>query len=524
MTKNEYIPITETPYVSKLAKDYLLGKDIGINNPFVKDYKGIFDKADSKHFSNENRNLLVEALFNQYEKDGVVLDKDSNVYQNIQSLKKSNTFTFTTGQQIHIFLGPLFFIYKIQSLFRHVKNFNALNNGVKVVPVFWMASEDHDLDEINFVKLYGEKYTWEEESGNAVGRLICKGLPELIDKIEARADKTEENKELFTLFRKHYSKEKTLAAATRSLLNEIFGEEGLLIIDPDDKTFKQGFSEIAKKEIQENILFNSYNDQNILLKKSGYEPRVNAQEINFFWLENDNRVKLKVKNNKIVIGDSDEELSLDNIIKNIDKLSPNVITRPLYQETILPNILYLGGGAELEYWLPLQEAFKNLGLQYPALVQRDSVLYISKKNFDSFDKIGLKWWELFQEEKKLVAFYNNFLKDDSNNPDQIIDSINLSIEQLSETLKIKEIKSGLIFKEISEMQKGLSRLSKQLFEEELKIKAKDPVFSRIIKIKEKLFDKKQEREEFLVGSYLVLKHSTLEFEYLKPVINFYLIE
>lgn len=243
-----------------------------------------------------------------------------------------------------------------------------------------------------------------------------------------------------------------------------------------------------------------------------------------FWLENDNRVKLKVKNNKIVIGDSDEELSLDNIIKNIDKLSPNVITRPLYQETILPNILYLGGGAELEYWLPLQEAFKNLGLQYPALVQRDSVLYISKKNFDSFDKIGLKWWELFQEEKKLVAFYNNFLKDDSNNPDQIIDSINLSIEQLSETLKIKEIKSGLIFKEISEMQKGLSRLSKQLFEEELKIKAKDPVFSRIIKIKEKLFDKKQEREEFLVGSYLVLKHSTLEFEYLKPVINFYLIE
>ncbi len=524
MTKNEFIPITETPYVSELAKDYLLGKDIGINNPLVTDYEGIFKLAKSKNFSLENRNILVEVLLNQYKKDSVELNENSQVYRNILDLKESSTFSFTTGQQIHIFLGPLFFIYKIQSLLRHVKNFNASNNGIKAVPVFWMASEDHDLNEINYIKLYGETHTWEAEAGNAVGRILCKGLPELIDKIEERADKTAENIKLFKLFRSHYKSDRTLAAATRSLLNEIFGEEGLLIVDPDDKRLKQSFAEISKREIEEKILFNNYNEQNSIIKKHGFEPRVNAQEINFFWLENSKRIKLKIKNSKIVKGDSDEELTLEIILQHIDKLSPNVITRPLYQETILPNILYLGGGAELEYWLPLQETFQKLGIQFPALIQRDSVLYISNKNFDSFNKIGLKWWQLFQDEKKLVDLYNELIKDDSHNISNILNSIQSSIEHLSETLKVKEIKSGLIFKEISDIQKGMIRLSNQLSDEELKTKAKDPVFARIIKIKEKLFDKKQERNDFVVGNYFVLHHFNLEFEKIEPVLNFNLVD
>jgi uncharacterized protein YllA (UPF0747 family) len=139
MIENEYIPITETPYVSKLAKDYLLGKDIGINNPLVTDYEGILELAKVRNFSETSRNTLVKALLNQYDQDGIPLGKNSKVYQNIISFKESNTFSFTTGQQIHIFLGPLFFIYKIQSLLRHVKNFNALSNTIKAVPVFWMA-------------------------------------------------------------------------------------------------------------------------------------------------------------------------------------------------------------------------------------------------------------------------------------------------------------------------------------------------------------------------------------------------
>lgn len=510
MTENEYIPITETPYASKLAKDYLLGKDIGINNPLVTDYEAILELAKKRNFSETNRDVLVDVLLNQYEKDGIELNENSTVYQNIISLKDSNTFSFTTGQQIHIFLGPLFFIYKIQSLLRHVKNFNALNSDIKAVPVFWMASEDHDLEEINFVKLYGETYTWEAESGNAVGRIRCGGLTELIDRLEARADKTEENKELYNLFRRHYTSDKTLAAASRGLLNEIFAEEGLVIIDPDDKFLKQSFSEVAKQEIEEKILYNSYNELNNLIKKRGYEPRVNAQEINFFWLENNKRIKLKVKNDKIVKGDSEEELSLQGILQNIEQLSPNVITRPLYQETILPNLLYLGGGAEVEYWLPLQEAFKKLGLQYPALMQRDSVLQIPKKNLDFIEKLGLEWEQLFEKESDLVNDYQKITNENSNVLKEKVEIIQTNVKNLDDQLTLNEIKSGLIFKELHELQKGIIRLTKLLTDEELKRSKSDPEIGRLIKIKEKLFDRKQEREEFFLERASLLKEVSFD--------------
>ena len=91
MTEKEFIPITETPYVSKLTKDYLLAKDIGISNPLVQDYEGIIEKAKSRIFSSDKRTLLVSVLFEQYKKDNVELNQDSKVYQNIESLKNLNT-------------------------------------------------------------------------------------------------------------------------------------------------------------------------------------------------------------------------------------------------------------------------------------------------------------------------------------------------------------------------------------------------------------------------------------------------
>ncbi len=510
MTENNFIPITETPYVSKLAKDYLLGKNIGINNPLVKDYNGLLEKAKTKEFNSEKRLILANVLFEQYKKDGVELNENSPVYQNIQSLKEDNTFSFTTGQQIHILLGPLFFIYKIQSLLRHSSNFNSQKNGYKAVPVFWMATEDHDLEEINYVKLYGETYKWEPKAGGAVGRILCKGLPELIDKIEERADKTEENNMLFSLFKKHYTNNKTLAEATRSLLHEIFGKEGLIIIDPDDKILKQSFIRVAAEEIENKVLFHFYNQQNKILKKSGYDSRVNAQEINYFWLEGDKRIKLKIKNSKIVKDDSDEELELYHILQNSNKLSPNVISRPLYQETVLPNILYIGGSAEVEYWLPLQEVFKNAGLQLPALLQRDSGLIISKKNYNIICKARLHWSHLLMEDKELTTHLDGTPNDKSNNLTNLIKVISSNMKELKIELEKQGIKNSMVFKEIKEIQKKFSGLSVQLVDEQIRLMQENPVLNKIFKIKAKYFDIKQERNEFVISYPGVLNNKKIK--------------
>lgn len=224
------IPIIETPYAGKLTKAFLSGESIGGLNPGKSTEGSLAQKASKKKYTSAQRKILVRVLKKQYQQDTIELEEDSAVLNSINSLLSEDTFTFTTGQQIHIFLGPLFFIYKIQSLLARVKYFNSSNSGYKAVPVFWMATEDHDLEEINYVKLYNEIYQWDMEPGNAVGKLKCSGLEELLEKIWDRADKTEENDRLFSIFRKHYTANHTLAAATRSVLHELFGKDGLIIL------------------------------------------------------------------------------------------------------------------------------------------------------------------------------------------------------------------------------------------------------------------------------------------------------
>lgn len=498
MPQTRKVSVTETPYVSKLAKDYFLGKDLGGLSPGIPSMEQIVSKAEQKHFTTNQREVLINALYQQYKRDGVDLNPNSPVAENIESLRSGNTFTFTTGQQIHIFLGPLFFVYKIQSLIAQAKQFSAQQADIKAVPVFWMATEDHDLAEIDHVKLYGTTFTWETNLGNAVGRLKCEGLLQLIEKLEERADKNEQNADFFEMLKRHYAPGKSLAAATRGLIHELFGSDGLLIIDPDDKQLKQAFLNIAQKDIQEKIVHRFAGPTTALFKKQGYEPRVNPQEINYFWLDQDKRIKLKVQSDHIIKEDSGETISKEVIFSNIEKLSPNVLTRPLYQETILPNILFLGGSAEVEYWLPLQQAFAELGLQFPVLMQRDSVLILSSKNLEIIESNGFSWEQLFKSEKDLAEYYFEFIHQKSEKLSDRVGGMEKELSALKLELE-KRSTPGTIFKEINEIQKAFSRLEKMLADEELKSQKENVTLGKILKLKAKFFDTKQERDEFVVA-------------------------
>ena len=144
-------PIVKTPYITDMAKarfEGTLPENLQLPLP---DIQGLIDKAGQNKFTPENRKLLVDALRNQYQQTGITPDQSPVVFENIDALNQTNIYTVTTGQQIHVMLGPLFFIYKIRSLMAYVELFNKTAKDCKVVPVFWMASEDHDLDEINHV-------------------------------------------------------------------------------------------------------------------------------------------------------------------------------------------------------------------------------------------------------------------------------------------------------------------------------------------------------------------------------------
>lgn len=510
MHKIESIPTTLTPYASSLTRDYLDGKEIGVTHDPVIDYSGIEKLAHSRSMSPEKRKILASRLHEQYEADGIDLDKSSMVYANIESLTNPKVFTFTTGQQLHIFLGPLFFIYKIKSLLRHVQNFNALNHGLKAVPIFWMASEDHDFEEINYVKLYGEVYRWEAKAGNAVGRMTCEGLLDVLNKLEERADKTEENSKFYGLFRKHYQPGTTLSAATRGLLHALFGDKGLLILNPDDKILKSEFKELAVSELVNRTLNTHYNLEKNKLKLAGYKPKVNALEINYFWFDNEQRAKLKTSERGFVETESGEILSLEHIENHIENLSPNVLARPLYQECILPNLLYLGGNAEIEYWLPIKSSFEALGLSFPALWLRDSVIYLSEKNVKLLQENNLSPGHLFQSESELATHYFNQENETETEMDSKLMRLAESLDAFGSDDFIKKLNSGKVFKEINEMKKAVKRLESIIEDEKIEFKKQDPNFKRLLKLKEQNFDSKPEREFYFISNYSALNWNTTE--------------
>lgn len=518
MKQTDLHPALHTPYVTPLAGALLSGAALAGNSPAAPSLKRIREKAAERKMDQASRKNLVSILLNQYQADGISPDSNSKVFRNIRALESANTFTFTTGQQIHIFLGPLFFIYKIESLLALTSLFNHEQSEQQVVPVFWMASEDHDLDEINHVKLYGDLYRWDAKPGNAVGRMDCEGLPELLNQLEERADKNETNLRFFGLLRKHYQPGRSLSAATRTILHELFEDSGLIVINPDDSALKSIYAPVLFREIGEKVLYTHTRASLQLLKKDGFEPRVNPQAINYFWLTDQKRIKLRVEGNHIVREDNQTPVSESELKKHPEQISPNVLARPIYQECILPNLLYLGGSAELEYWLPLQSAFAHLGLSYPVLAHRDSALMLSARNLEFIKQCGFAWHELFQPEGVIAEQYSEKRQADGFTASRQIHGIEAAMQQLKKELEQRNM-PGAIFSECNESIKSLRKLEKLLFEEELKQQKSDRQLEKLLKIKVRFFDVRQEREEFVVGHPHLTRFPLQAAENLMPMLH-----
>ncbi len=175
----------------------------------------------SKSFPTANRKVLVQVLQRQY-KDIIA---SPVVEGNIKSLGTENTFTVTTGHQLSAFTGPLYFIYKITTVLKTCQVLKKKYPKSNFVPVYWMASEDHDYEEIKSFRVYGKKYTWETVQQGAVGRFHTKDVKQVLEQLPGEIG----------VFRDAYTKGSTLSEAVRIYVNALFGSEGLVVIDADDR-------------------------------------------------------------------------------------------------------------------------------------------------------------------------------------------------------------------------------------------------------------------------------------------------
>ncbi len=359
----------------------------------------------SASFSKQNRQVLVDTLQDQY-KNYTVSDSVKN---NLELLRSDKTFTVTTGHQLNIFTGPLYFIYKIVTVINSCKELKKAYPEYNFIPVYWMASEDHDFDEIKYFKLNGKKYTWESKQTGAVGRFNPKELESILKELP----------EGLAIFQKAYLKHKTLSDAVRYYVNELFGAEGIVVVDADSKALKSIFKEVIRDDIFNHTPQKLVDTTNVELEKIGYDPQVHCREINFFYLDNNFRARIEEENGKYKVVDSDLSFSKKQVEELIesspDKFSPNVILRPLYQEVILPNLAYVGGPSEIVYWLQLKEVFKQYKTPFPILMPRNFAMVLDAPTVRKFEKTGLELNELFFEKNFLfnhfaVKFSRNKIK------------------------------------------------------------------------------------------------------------------
>ncbi|WP_297763523.1 bacillithiol biosynthesis cysteine-adding enzyme BshC [uncultured Muriicola sp.] len=403
----EGIPFKETGYFSEIICDYL--EEAPSLHPFyhrfpsITSFKGQIEEKQGR-FSDDMRKVLAPALVKQYE--GV--DATAKTKKHISMLKDANTFTVVTGHQLNLFTGPLYFLYKIISTINLTTELKKAYPKQHFVPVYWMATEDHDFEEINYFNFKGKKIHWNSDASGAVGHLSTEGLKAVFKLFSQELGSGKHASKLKALFSNAYLKHKTLTAATRYLANELFGSEGLVIVDGDDKALKRCLIPHIKEDIFQNTAYKKVTDTISSLESTSanYTIQVNPREINYFYLKDDIRERIIQKGEVFYVNDTELQFSREEMLAEIEsfpeRFSPNVVSRPLYQEVILPNLCYIGGGGELAYWLELRSSFIAAKVPFPMLLLRNSALIISEKQQQKMQKMNLEAKDLFLEQNRLI--------------------------------------------------------------------------------------------------------------------------
>ncbi|WP_445736500.1 bacillithiol biosynthesis cysteine-adding enzyme BshC [Mariniflexile sp.] len=504
------ISFKKTGYFSTLICDYLDEK------PELQPFYNRFPKLDNfkaqidekaQSFNLESRTILVESLKKQYQH----IEASELTIQNIDALEHKNTFTITTGHQLNLFTGPLYFLYKIVSTINLSKELKTTYPEYNFVPIYWMATEDHDFEEINYFNFKGKKFHWNKEAHGPVGELSTDGLEAVFNLFSKELGTSNNAEYLRALFENAYLKHPNLTGATQFLANELFKDYGLVIIDAQDAVLKKQFIPFMEDELCNQTSFGSVTKTNEALS-GAYGIQVNPREINLFYLNESLRERIVLdpdsyRDDLYKVINTDISWTKTEILKEVlehaERFSPNVIMRPLYQEVILPNLCYIGGGGELAYWFQLKQFFNKVEVPFPILLLRNSVLIQSESQNRKLQKLHISNDDLFL---KRNAFINQKVREISN--------INIDFSEQKEVLKKqfddlyklaeqtdKSFLGAVKAQEVKQL-KGLDTLEKRLLNAQ-KRKLSD-VISRMTDLQNELFPNQslQERNTNFSEFYL----------------------
>jgi bacillithiol biosynthesis cysteine-adding enzyme BshC len=397
-------------------------------------------------FTHHARKVLVEVLTGQNSGQLSELQKE-----NLQLLQLENTYTVTTGHQINFLLGPWYVMHKVLSTVKLARDLKLNYPEKNFVPLFWLATEDHDWNEIAVLHNKVNSASWPRNSVTPVGMIPTTEVLGLFDEWNVQFP----NSLIPTKWIELYKQSETLAEATQRLANYVFSEIGILVLDPNNRQLKEQFLPIALEELSEDKVMNNY-PQN--------DGPLHMASINLFWMEDNRRSRVSLAERK-------KEEWTELFKKFPERVSPNVATRPLYQELILPNVAYVGGPSEVQYWMSLKKVFTSFNIAFPKVISRDGGWVVSEKKWNKF--LALQ----FSEEDFFTPLHEQLNKrvgaDNKKSWDQfkvqlreLLDSMKESILEVDSTLEASwNAENVKMYKSLEHMEHKVFKAQKRKEEE-----------------------------------------------------------
>ena len=354
----------------------------------------------------EDRCNLVEVLHRQ----NGALGCGPKVVENIQRLGGNRCFAVVTGQQVGLFTGPAYTIYKALTAIKLAQEYS--NQGLEAVPIFWMATDDHDLDEVCQTKLISTESCLEnfrylanrETFQQSVGKIqFEKSINGILRNFLETLPNSEFKPNLVRELNEAYSPGISFSEAFAKIFNFLFSEYGLILLNPQDPVLKNKsksvFSKVAKEWLTLNNLLKTCEQE---LTKSGYTPQVPVTtDTSFLFIEAEGKRRgLMCTSKGFQLKGSNKTLSLDALTKLIEtapeRISPNVLLRPIVQDSILPTLAYVAGPSEVAYFAQLLPVYRIMNLEMPIIFPRTSLTIIENRSEKILNRHQLKFTDLFK--------------------------------------------------------------------------------------------------------------------------------
>jgi bacillithiol biosynthesis cysteine-adding enzyme BshC len=407
ITSFSYLPHSDTGYFSGIVTDYLsYQKQLSPFYTYPPDIAGLDAAIRDRNNYPVDRKKLSQILTTQY----AHLTQHEKVIENIALLKKDNTYTICTAHQPNLMTGYLYFVYKIIHAIKLAEELQTKYPDKHFVPVFYMGSEDNDLEELGTFR-YGEnKFVWDGNGQKgAVGRMNTESLkPLLNDFFKVLGPPNENCEELKRIITTAYFEHNTISAGIQYLINELFGRFGLVVLNPDERGLKESIIPIMQDDLLHQIAYAIVNKQLEQLSVH-YKSQAAPRPINLFYLENQLRERIEKHGEIWQVLNTDIQFTETELIQELDahpeRFSPNVILRGLLQESILPNVAFIGGGAEVAYWLQLKTLFEHYNVFYPSIHLRQSILWIKQREAKLRNQLAFTDKDMFKSETTLTREY-----------------------------------------------------------------------------------------------------------------------